>query len=322
MSRRIQDHGGSLNDAVASFGGAPGDWLDLSTGINPRPYPVPELPPASWTRLPEAADIAALEAAAARAYEAAPEARVLAAPGASALIAALPRLAQPARVAIPGPTYSEHAAAFYAAGWEVIERPGPGVTATAIVNPNNPDGRRWSASELQVMAQAMDLLVVDESFMDPTPADALAPYAGEEGLVVLRSFGKFYGLPGLRLGFAITGPQTAARLGAALGPWQVSGAAVHVGQKALQDVEWLEETRLRLAADRARLTELANAAGWQAVGGSDLFQTFETPDAVAARERLAAARIWSRIFPYSRTWLRLGLPGNAADWARLEGALI
>lgn len=314
-----RDHGGNLADAVARFGGRAEDWLDLSTGINPVPYPLPAIGAEAWSRLPEADAIARLNYAARQAYEAAPEAEIVAAPGASALIRLMPRLATTAKVAIPGPTYNEHAAAFAAEGWEITDRPGPGVTAAVIVNPNNPDGRTWSRADLLVMAEAMDLLVVDESFMDPEPADSLAPEAGTEGLVVLRSFGKFYGLAGLRLGFAVTHPVTAARISDGLGPWAISGPAIVAGRTALADMDWADETRARLASDTARLRSVTERAAWQPVGGTTLFQTFETGNAVAAQAALARQHIWTRIFPYAPGWIRLGLP-RPNDWPRLEDA--
>lgn len=316
-----RDHGGNLAEAMARYGCTRADWLDLSTGINPQPYPVGTLAPEAWTRLPEADAFARLGHAARQAYEVAPEAACIAAPGASALIRLMPRLAPPAKVAIPGPTYNEHAAAFRAEGWEVVDRPAPGVTAAVIVNPNNPDGRLWRRDELRVMAEALDLLVVDESFMEPDPAEAMAPEADMPGLVVLRSFGKFYGLAGLRLGFALAAPALAARIADGLGPWAVSGPAIEIGTQALADADWAEATRSCLAQDAARLRELGLQAGWRPVGGTALFQTFETGDALAAQARLAEAHIWSRAFPYAQGWLRLGLPGDPADWARLERAL-
>jgi cobalamin biosynthetic protein CobC len=316
-----RDHGGDLAAAIASRGGAPEDWLDLSTGINPRAWPVPDLPARLWRRLPDADAMEALLTAARRAYRVPPAASLVAAPGASALIRLAPRLTPPVAVAIPGPTYNEHAAAFAAEGWRVAERPGRGVTAAAVVNPNNPDGRLWSRRDLLLLAEALDLLVVDESFVDPVPEFSLVPDAGRDGLVVLRSFGKFYGLAGLRLGFAVGAPADIARLAELLGPWPVSGPALETGRRALADRGWAEAERARLAADAERLSVLGRAAGWREVGGTALFRTFETPDARAARERLARARIWSRIFPWSRTWLRLGLPGDEAGWARLAAAL-
>lgn len=316
-----RDHGGDLGRAIAVYGGAPGEWLDLSTGINPRAWPISPLPAAAWQRLPDADAVAALLAAARAAFCVPAEAGIVAAPGASALIRLMPRLAAAASVAIPGPTYNEHAAAFAAEGWRVADRPGPGVTAAVIVNPNNPDGRLWGRSDLGLLAEALDLLVIDESFMDPTPEHSITPAAGRDGLVVLRSFGKFWGLAGLRLGFAIGAPETTDRLAAMLGPWAVSGPAIEIGRRALADTGWAAAERARLAADAARLAALGESAGWREVGGTALFRTFETPDAAAARDRLAAARIWSRAFPWSPTWLRLGLPGDEAGWTRLAAAL-
>lgn len=318
------DHGGDLARAIARHGGAPTDWLDLSTGINPRswphPKPLPDLPAAACRRLPDADAVETLLAAARRAYAVPPAAAIAAAPGASALIRLVPRLARPVAVAIPGPTYSEHQAAFAAEGWRVGERPGPGVTAAVIVNPNNPDGRLWRRRDLLLLADALDLLVVDESFMDPIPEFSLIPDTGRDGLVVLRSFGKFFGLAGLRLGFAIGAPVAIARLADMLGPWAVSGPAVEIGCRALADRGWAQAERRLLAADAERLSALGRAAGWREVGGTALFRTFETPDAGAARDELARARIWARIFAYSTTWLRLGLPADEAGWVRLASA--
>jgi cobalamin biosynthetic protein CobC len=89
----------------------------------------------------------------------------------------------------------------------------------------------------------------------------------------------------------------------------------------LTDSTWQTETRTRLARDADRLDALAARAGWSLVGGTNLFRTYDTGDAMAARAHLARARIWTRAFPYSTGWLRLGLPGDAAGWNRLEQAL-
>lgn len=314
-----QDHGGNLGQACDRFGGAPGDWLDLSTGINPSAYPVGGLDPADWTRLPGAGALDALLAAARTAYGVPDAAHIVAAPGCSALIAALPPPGG-GTVAIAGPTYGEHAAAFAHRGWRVVDRPGPGVGAVVIVTPNNPDGRRWHRDELALLAQAVPLLVVDESFIDPWPDRSAAPLAGGDSLVILRSFGKFYGLGGLRLGFALCGPRIAARLTGDLGPWAVSGPALTLGARALADTGWQAATAVRVVADGARLAALGRGAGWRVVADVGLFVTFEVGDAAAAQARLARARIWSRIFDHSPTWLRLGLPGPG-QWDRLTAAL-
>jgi len=317
-----RDHGGDLDRAQARHG--TGDWLDLSTGINRLPYPLPPVPPRAWTALPTGAEIDALEATARRAYRT--RAEVVALAGAQAAIQLMPRLAQPGRAAVLAPSYNEHAASLRAQGWTVSEAAGPeamaGEDLAVVVNPNNPDGRRWQPGDLLALAREVGLLVVDESFADPTPALSIAPFLPDaENVVVQRSFGKFYGLAGLRLGFAIAAPDLATRVRALAGPWAVNGPAIVAGGAALADADWQAATTARLTADAARLDALAARAGWVLVGGTALFRTFETSDAPGAQDRLARSHIWSRIFPYDPGWLRLGLPGAAEDWARIERAL-
>lgn len=312
-SASMRDHGGGLDAAAARYGGARGDWIDLSTGINPRPYPIGGLAPQDWTALPDARAGARIGLAARRFWAVPEGASILPAPGASALIARLPALAATGRVAIPGPTYNEHAAAFGAQGWTVVPE-GP-AEAQVVVNPNNPDGRLWSAADIRA-----PLAVIDESFCEVTPERSLMALADRPGTVILKSFGKFWGLAGLRLGFAIARPETIARLADLTGPWAVSGPALRVGAAALENPAWAEDTRARLARDRARMDRMMEAAGARIAGGTDLFGLYQVDNALRWQERLARTRIWSRIFPYSATWLRLGLPPEDG-WARLEEAL-
>lgn len=320
-----RDHGGDLAAAAARHGGAAEDWLDLSTGINRRPWPMPAPPAPVFRALPGAELFEAAETAARAAWSVHGGAAILPMAGAQAAIQLVPRLAPAGRAAVLSPTYNEHAAAFAAAGWRV-ETPTDlaalsGFDAAVVVNPNNPDGRAHAPEALEALAERVPLLVVDESFADPLPDLSLVHRPARPGLVVLRSFGKFHGLAGLRLGFALGMPETIARLREMAGPWAVSGPALWVGARALEDRAWAAAMRGQLARDAARMDRLAEAAGWPLVGGTPLFRTYRTPDAEAAREALARARIWSRAFPYSPTWLRLGLPGPEPEWARLEAAL-
>lgn len=319
----MRDHGGDLDRARDAFGGA--DWIDLSTGINPVAYPVPELSSQSYTALPTGTEIAELEALASNVYGT--RAPALALGGAQAAIQLVPRLAATGQAAVVTPTYNEHAAALRDQGWTVREAADlaelAGADLAVVVNPNNPDGRSWDPQALAELSRQVGLLVVDESFADPHPELSLAPRLvglGDRALL-LRSFGKFYGLAGLRLGFALGGPETVARLRALAGPWAVNGPAIAIGQAALVDDGWRSSTDRRLAQDAARLDALAVEAGWTLVGGTMLFRTYETVDAVAAQTRLAHAGIWTRVFPYSQRWLRLGLPGTDAAWGRVEAAL-
>ncbi|WP_324752527.1 threonine-phosphate decarboxylase CobD [Roseovarius sp. Pro17] len=316
----MRDHGGNIDAAVARFGGT--DWIDLSTGINRVPYPVPVVPIGDWTMLPTNAAKSAALAAARAAYRT--DAPMLATAGAQAAIQMIPRFTVPGKARVLGPTYNEHAAALRAAGWQVRQVTSldqlAGADLAVVVNPNKPDGRSYAAADLQDLTKETRI-VVDESFGDPQPDLSLAPSAGAPGLIILRSFGKFYGLAGLRLGFVIGCSDDIARLDEMAGPWPVNGAALRIATQALTDRAWAEATTLRLRAEAAMADALAKTAGWTVVGGTELFRLYETPDAKAAQERLAQHQIWSRIFPYSAHWLRIGLPGGEAEWKRLARAL-
>lgn len=309
-----RDHGGGLDNAIHDFGGSRSQWIDLSTGINPEPYPIGDLHASDWTALPDSgAQMALLDAA--RAFWNIPDtAALIAAPGASALIARIPALAAQGTVTIPTPTYNEHAAAFAIHGWTVsADNTTP--DAQVLVHPNNPDGRLWSESSLKG-----NLRIIDESFCDIAPDQSLIAQASKPGTLVLKSFGKFWGLAGLRLGFAIGDPTLITKLTDLTGPWAVSGPALRIGAQALQDTQWANLTRTRLASDAARLDTIMEHAGAKPLGGTSLFRLYDTDSAENWQNRLAQHHIWSRIFPYSRTWLRLGLP-PADGWAQLENAL-
>lgn len=326
-------HGGDLDVAIARFGGTRDDWLDLSTGINPVPYPVDGISARAWRALPDAAAIAGLEDAARRFWQVPEGAEVIAAPGASAIIARLPEVLAGAMppggsVHIRQPTYNEWGRAFAGATAERRAR-----TAVEVyVHPNNPDGRLIPTEAVGRSA----ITLIDESFCDPRPDLSQVSAVLRDGVMVVKSFGKFWGLAGMRLGFLIARPEAMGQaaqvvrldgvrgkdLRQLLGPWPVSGPAVEIGTRALGDAKWAEDTRVRLRDDCRRLDDLVIAAtDASLVGGTPLFRTYKVADAETLRDRLARHRIWVRIFPYSETWVRFGLPGTAADWARLTAAL-
>jgi len=307
-----RDHGGGLDAAIATYGGTRAGWLDLSTGINPVAYPVRAIPEEAWTALPDSAAFEALKNEARRFWNVPESASILPAAGASALIARIPTLAKTGTVAIQGPTYNEHAASFAALGWTVAP---VGLDAQVVVHPNNPDGRVWQAADITA-----PLAIIDESFCDVMPDASLINLATQPGRIVLKSFGKFWGLAGARLGFAIGDPALIAKLAEALGPWQVSGPALAIGSVALANTDWADATRARLTTDSARLDALMVGRGAKVVGGTSLFRLYEVDDAARWQDHLAHGHVWSRIFPYSKKWLRLGLP--APDrWGQLEATL-
>jgi cobalamin biosynthetic protein CobC len=326
----LRHHGGNINAARRLYPDAPEPWIDLSTGINPVPYPVGCIPSSAWSRLPEPAELAALEAAARAAYGAGPDTGIVAAPGTQALIQWLPRLFPARRVGVLGFTYREHELC-----WRDARAQVNGVTALAklaeydagiVVNPNNPDGRMVSPQDLAELAGCMarrgGRLIVDEAFMDLIGfPGSLVPWLPASGAIVLRSFGKAYGLAGVRLGFAVGSHEDCAVLRRAMGPWAVSGPAIDIGRRALADETWRVETASRLRRDADDLDRLLRAEGFEVVGGTPLFRLGRRSGAGDVFETLCRAGILTRPFPAEPDWLRFGIPRAAAEWERLRMAL-
>lgn len=323
-------HGGDLTTAMTLHGGTRGDWLDLSTGINPHAWPLPDMPGRVWTTLPAEGDLRQLLAVARRAYRVPAGAGLVAAPGTQALIQWLPHLAPDGAVAVVGPTYGEHVLSWQRLGRDV--RMVSGVTAipddirhVVLVNPNNPDGSWTDPSHLAAAARVVGArggwLIVDESFLDLRPEATAANLCAEGPVVVLRSFGKFYGLAGLRLGFAAAPPAIASMIAEAMGPWSVGGPALAIGTAALADEGWAMSMRERLAVEASALDVALMAGGLALAGGTDLYRLARHPRAHWIHESLAAARIWVRRFDWDETLLRFGLPADAAGLDRLARVL-
>lgn len=331
-------HGGAVSCAMARFPDALTPWVDLSTGINPRPWPVDQVPAVDWTRLPDPQHLAELEATAAQ-YFGVDAPHVCATPGSELCLRLLAHAGLPAPFTCLWPAYRTHAEGlpdcYLASPEELAERArAPGTLLLA--NPNNPDGRLLTADQLLEIAatkrDAKGWLVVDEAFIDAHPVASIAAkvWGGrreqdELPVVVLRSFGKFFGLPGLRLGFLIGPRGIVAHMKALLGSWPVNAAAVEIGRRAYADGAWQAQARDRLQEEAARLKALLQRHGLQPQGNSPLFQLLEVGEgrggAIRLFEHLAGYGILTRPFSYNPRWLRLGLPASAADYERLEAAL-
>ncbi len=321
------EHGGRLRAAAQRYGIAEADWLDLSTGIAPYGWELPTLPAAAWARLPELED--GLEAAARQYYGCE---SLLPVAGSQAAIQALPRLRGPSRVGVISPCYAEHAHAWRREGHELeeldsatAERELERFDVLLVVNPNNPTGQCLAPETLLAwrarLAERGGWLLVDEAFMDCTPQQSLAGHCPLPGLVVLRSFGKFFGLAGIRLGFVLAEAQVLNGLNEWLGPWAVSGPARALAKAILLDRPGQDRQRQRLLADGQRLEDLLRACDLAPAGGTALFQRLLRDDAAALHEFLAARGILTRLFATPPS-LRFGLPPDEAGWARLGQALI
>lgn len=315
-------HGGDLSEIQDRYPRAPEPWIDLSTGINPVPYPVPHLPTEIWSRLPARQQEKALIEAASLRYGVRDPATIVAAPGTQSLIQLIPRLVPKGRVAIVGPTYEEHEVCWARQGHavEVVTNldEAAGSDVVVIVNPNNPTGRLLPREALH---RPGGLLIVDEAFADLLPPGASLCPDLPANTIVLRSFGKTYGLAGVRLGFAVAEKAIAARIRDELGPWPVSGPALEVGCQALSDHAWLRTATGRLADDRRKLDVLLVSAGFVILGGTTLFCLARHPNAAELVERLGRAGIHVRRFAREPHWLRFGLPADDGAFKRVEAAL-
>jgi cobalamin biosynthetic protein CobC len=346
-------HGGRLGAARVAYSQAPQPWIDLSTGINPRSYPAPRARGVTLNRLPDTGELARLEAVAAAAFGVADPMRVVATGGTEPALRLLPFVVCTgvagtagigsaevgagglATAIVAGPTYGSHVD-----GWAKAGVPARVVrdaeldgaigdrTAVIVVNPNNPDGRLVSRDRLRQLHDAVawrgGVLVVDEAFAEVTPEASVADLAGTseaERLVVLRSFGKFYGLAGLRLGFVIGSPAVAARVRGLIGDWPVSVDAMAAGLAAYADTAWADRMRKQLASAARRLDGLLTRYGFEVVGGTSLYRLVRAADAASRFEKLAAAGILTRPFQHDATLLRFGLPGAPDAWRRLGDAL-
>ncbi|HEX7875492.1 MAG TPA: threonine-phosphate decarboxylase [Sphingobium sp.] len=317
MSGAFRWHGGRLEEARKLYGEGDGPWIDLSTGINPVAWPGAEGIPLDWRALPDPAALADLEAAAA-AYFGVEPACVCTVPGSEIGLRIVGRmLDRPGRHLTP--SYRTHGEVFAQNIAVRAPEEAPAGTALLLANPNNPDGRLFPRERLLAREE---WLVVDEAFADCVPGSSIASHVGEgRRLVVLRSFGKFFGLAGVRLGFVIGPPDIVAGCRRLLGDWPVSAAAIAFGRAAYRDGAWIAGT-VEALTDKARELDILLARhGLTARGECPLFRLVETEDAASLFDRLARRAILTRPFDQEPRWLRFGLPAGEAEMARLDAAL-
>ena len=323
-------HGGRIDLARAAFPHV-ARWTDLSTGIAPWSYPI-ACDVDMVERLPDPAEVQALEAAAAAFFGTSAE-RVVAVPGSDLAMRLIGMLLaghesgfRPAAV-VPG--YSGHGAMWGGSGltscaMHDIAGIAQDHHALILARPNNPDGRVAAASVLEQAAHALVArgghLIVDEAFADALPGDSLAA-ADWPGLIVLRSFGKFFGLAGLRLGFVIAPPAIGRAVRALIGDWPVSGLALATGLAAYGEAAWHAAQRARLVQASQRLADMLARHGLAIAGRTPFFALVSAERRNSLFVHLTESGVLTRPFAHSLDWLRFGLPRDDEDWARLETAL-
>ena len=322
-------HGGAIDHMRMAFPAAPDPWIDLSTGINPWPYPVDGVDLSVLHQLPLQTASAACRSAMASAFDA-PEASVVPGPGSELLIRLLPTVVAPRHVAILAPAYGDHALVWKTAAERVSEidslsSMAEDVDALVLCNPGYVDGKVYAHERLEGLRSRLAArggwLIVDEAYADLDPGVSLARWGGRDGLIVLRSGGKFFGLPGVRIGALIAPAAVREAVAERLGVWSVSSLALRVARKAYADLAWQIETRARLRLASRRLDAILAGAGFSRVRGTDLYRVIETPSAPETWLRLAQQGIYVRRFAWSERHLRIGVPRDRAAETRLARAL-
>jgi cobalamin biosynthetic protein CobC len=316
-------HGGSGEDYLrAHYPHAATPWLDLSTGINPWPYPHTRISDAALHALPSPAREHRCKAAAAEYLGVSPQNIALVA-GSQAAISLLPGLFAPSSVAIMEPTYGEHRPAWERAGHQVgsFADAASDASIAVLTNPNNPDGRVWPREELERISlersRQNKWLIVDEAFADVTPSVSVASICSAGQTIVIRSFGKFFGLAGVRLGLVVAPTEIVNRLEERAGPWAVSGPALEIGTRGYLDKDWQAETRDHLAERAGSFKKLLIKYGLEYVGGTDLFLLATHPRAASLFDLFCAHGIYVRRFA-DQNRLRFGLPPDETACARIE----
>jgi cobalamin biosynthetic protein CobC len=332
---RFAHHGGRLGAARSLFPDVQQPWVDLSTGINPRSYPAPRAAQRARNRLPDPAELARLETLAAATFGVDDPARIVATAGTESALRLLPQVVNLKAAVIVGPTYGSHADAWTHAG-ALTQTIGPDelrshaerAVCLTIVNPNNPDGRIVERARLLALQDSLNAhdgtLIVDEAFADVAPEVSVAAEAGTaaaQRLVVLRSFGKFFGLAGLRLGFIVAAAPLAAAIRGLIGEWPVSSDAIAAGLAAYADRRWMDRERVVLQKSARRLDGLLALSGFELAGGTSLFRLARAANARERFARLLAAGILVRPFDFDPSLLRFGLPRGREQWRRLGAAL-
>jgi threonine-phosphate decarboxylase len=302
-------HGGDIERAAQQAGVPAERVLDFSSNINPMGLPRRAAErlardaqePHSWLRYPDP-ESGELRSALSRYAAVAPECIVIGA-GADLLIHAAVRAFAPRRCVIPIPAFSEYERAWQAFGCETVSFPlnaefrlqrdaFQGLHAGDLLilnNPHNPSGACVTQTEmLEHLASARALgatVLVDEAFIDYVPEAAITRHAvTTAGVISIRSLTKFFGCPGLRVGYAVAAPDTAHKITAQLPPWPVTTLAANAVAEALADTDFPAHAREQNRRARENFSMALSALGCQVLPGAANFLLFRVPAGVTSSQ--------------------------------------
>lgn len=253
-------HGGDILTASKQYGIATSDWLDISTGLNPEAYPTDALTAATFQKLPY---IQPDFIQAAISYYGNPN--LLAINGIQTAIKQLPSILKTQPILLPEYGYSEYQYQWQQQNTQIKYYPAFDSQAAyqtiqkllttkqpfnlVIINPNNPTGMTFNPDRLRQIAEQMptgSYLIIDEAFIDLTPQISVLQQHLYPNMIVLRSFGKFFGLAGIRLGFIFAAKEIRLKLQQKLGLWHVNGPAQALAIMALTDNNWQQKMQQRI----------------------------------------------------------------------------
>lgn len=326
-------HGGQLDKVKQDYPEQLLSWVDLSTGISPFAYPVKDDLQDSFKCLPQAHNKLLLAMSSFYGVD-----NGLPIPGSMWAIQNLPVLRKLGLqgvndfrpVLLPYVGFAEHAKAWATWGFNIeYYDTAPGIEqllraqACIVINPNNPSGHHYAKDDLlslhKILSNHNAWLIIDEAFIDTSPESSCVAESFQKDLIVLRSFGKYFGLPGVRLGAMLACETIILDAKKLLNEWSINSAAQMLAVRAFLDKPWQNSVNIKIKAASLRLKQLLLSLGLESQG-SDFFQTYRSVQAKALYEYLLSLGVYVRLLD-DQLGIRIGLPCTQCQWSRLEHAL-
>lgn len=130
-----------------------------------------------------------------------------------------------------------------------------GMKMIILTSPNNPSGNLMPRADIERLLELPLLIVVDEAYTEFAGTSVVDLVEQHPNLVVLRTFSKWAGLAGLRVGYGIVHEEIIAHLWKIKQPYNVNVAAQVAAEASLDDLEYLTGNVMRIVAERERLYE-------------------------------------------------------------------